>query len=181
MRLSLGSQSREVEGRSGVPDFSPRIIACVGAVVLCGQKVLLVRQTYGGLKGMWSLPWGYLHDQDPRGFADAPHVAALRETLEEGGIEAEIEGLLGIQNHTRQDSGEPCVYFLFLCRHVGGEPTPDRQETDRAAYFSLAQLDTLGEPVDEFCEWLARRVLRGEYRLIPPEPANPYQPHLAFL
>ena len=164
-----------------MPDFSPRIIACVGAVVLCGQKVLLVRQTYGGLKGMWSLPWGYLHDQDPRGFADAPHVAALRETLEEGGIEAEIEGLLGIQNHTRQDSGEPCVYFLFLCRHVGGEPTPDRQETDRAAYFSLAQLDTLGEPVDEFCEWLARRVLRGEYRLIPPEPANPYQPHLAFL
>ena len=164
-----------------MPDSPPRIIACVGAVVLRGQEVLLVRQTYGALKGMWSLPWGFLHGEDPRGFADPPQVAALRETLEEGGINAEIEGLLGIQSHTRRESGEPCVYFLFLCRHVGGEPAPDGRETDRAAYFSLAQLDALDEPVGEFCEWLARRVLRGDYRLIPPELANPYQPHLAFL
>ena len=164
-----------------MPDFPPRVIACVGAVVLRGQKVLLVRQTYGGLRGMWSLPWGFLHGEHPQGFADPPHVAALRETLEEGGIEAEVEGLLGIQNHARQESGETCVYFLFLCRHVGGEPTPDGQETDRAAYFSQAQLDALEDPVDEFCEWLARRVLRGEYQLIPREPDNPYRPHLAFL
>ena len=41
--------------------------------------------------------------------------------------------------------------------------------------------EVLDEPVDKFCDWLARRVLCGEYRLIPPEPANPYQPHLAFL
>ena len=164
-----------------MPDYPPRVIACVGAVVLRGQEVLLVRQTYGALKGMWSLPWGFLHGEDPRGFADPPQVAALRETLEEGGIEAEIEGLLGIQNHARRESGELCVYLLFLCRHTGGEPAPDGRETDRAAYFSLAQLDALDEPVDEFCEWLARRVLRGDYRLIAPELANPYRPHLAFL
>jgi ADP-ribose pyrophosphatase YjhB (NUDIX family) len=153
----------------------------VGAVVLRGQKVLLVRQTYGALKGMWSLPWGFPHGEEPRGFADPPQVAALRETLEEGGVTAEIEGLLGIQTHARPESGEPCVYLLFLCRHVRGEPTPDDQETDRAAYFSLAALDALDEPVDEFCEWLARRVLQGRFSLIPPELANPYRPHLAFL
>ncbi len=164
-----------------MPDFPPRVILCVGAVVLRGQKVLLVRQTYGALKGMWSLPWGFPHDEGERGFADPPQVAALRETLEEGGITAEIEGLLGIQNHVRQESGEPCVYLLFLCRHAGGEPTPDGQETDRAAYFSLAELDALDEPVDTFCEWLARRVLRGDFCLIPPQPVNPYRPHLAFL
>ena len=161
-------------------DSLPRVVVCVGAVVLREQEVLLVRQTYGALKGMWSLPWGFPHE-DSEGFADPPQVAALRETLEEGGITAEIEGLLGIQNHARQESGEPCVYLLFLCRHVGGEPMPDGQETDRAAYFSMAALDALDEPVDEFCEWLARRVLRGDFRLIPSEPANPYQPHLAFL
>ena len=69
---------------------------------------------------MWSLPWGFPHGEDPEGFADPPQVAALRETLEEGGISAEIEGLLGIQNHARWESGEPCVYLLFLCRHAGG-------------------------------------------------------------
>ena len=59
-------------------DLAPRIIACVGAVVLRGQEVLLVRQTYGSLKGMWSLPWGFLHGEHPKGLADPPHVAALR-------------------------------------------------------------------------------------------------------
>lgn len=93
---------------------------------------------------------------------------------------AEIEGLLGIQNHPSR-TGEPRFYLLFLCRHVSGEPTPDNRETDKAAYLSLEELDALDEPVDPFCEWLARRVLREEYHIIPPEPMNPHRPHLAFL
>ena len=94
---------------------------------------------------------------------------------------AEIEGLLGIQNDSRQNTGEPWLYILFLCRNISGEPTPDDEETDRAAYFSLEELDALDEPIDEFCEWLARRVLQGGHHIIPPEPLNPYRPHLAFL
>jgi ADP-ribose pyrophosphatase YjhB (NUDIX family) len=111
---------------------------------------------------------------------DPPEAAALRETREEGGVIAQVEGLLGIQNHTSQ-TGEPRVYFLFLCRHVSGEPMPDGHETDKAVYFSLKELDALEEPIDAFCAWLARRVLRGEHHVIPPEPLNPYRPHLAFL
>lgn len=159
----------------------PRVIVCVGAVVLRGERCLFVRQTYGALKGMWSLPWGYPHGGHPRGFADPPEAAALRETLEESGITAEIEGLLGIQNDIRPDTGEPCVYLLFQCRHLGGEPTPDGRETDRAAFLSLNELDALGEPVDAFCDWLARRVLTGRAQLIAGEADNPYRPHLAFL
>ena len=162
-------------------EYPPRVVICVGAVVLRGPEVLLVRQTYGDLKGTWSLPWGFPHGPDPRGYADPPHQAALREVLEESSVSAEVEGLLGIQNHARGESGEPCVYLLFLCRHVGGEPAPDGRETDRAAYFSLATLDALDEPVDEFCAWLARRVLQGDFCLVPYQVENPYQPHLAFL
>ena len=54
-------------------------------------------------------------------------------------------------------------------------------ETDRAAYLSPAEMDALGEPFEVWCEWLVRRVLRGEYRLVPPEVSNPYQPRLAFV
>jgi hypothetical protein len=93
---------------------------------------------------------------------------------------AEVDGLLGIQNHCN-DQGEPRVYLLFLCHHVQGEPRPDHYETDCAAYFSSGDLDSLTEPVDGFCLWLARKVLRGEYTLIPPERFTPYRPHLAFL
>jgi ADP-ribose pyrophosphatase YjhB (NUDIX family) len=164
-----------------LPDFPPKITLCVGAVVLREDRVLFVRQTYGeSLTGVWTLPWGFVHGTTPDGQPDPPHLAALRETLEEGGILADVQGLLGIQNHVSRE-GEPRVYFLFLCCHAGGAPKPDDAETDRAVYFSLAELDALTEPIDPFCLWLARRVLRGEHHLIPPEAANPYAPHMAFL
>jgi ADP-ribose pyrophosphatase YjhB (NUDIX family) len=169
------------EAMGDYTQLPPQITLCVGAVVLDKDRVLFVRQTYGeNLTGTWTLPWGFVQGTLPDGQPDPPHLAALRETLEEGGITAEMVGLLGIQQH-QSSTGDPRVYFLFLCRPVSGDPRPDDHETDRAAYFSLHDLDTLGEPVDEFCLWLARRVLRGEHHLIPPEDANPYAPHRAFL
>lgn len=159
--------------------FPPKITLCVGAVVRRENKVLFVRQTYGGLKGKWSLPWGFVDDDADSRTPDTPDAAALRETQEEAGVTAELEGLIGVQNHANPE-GEPRVYLIFLCRHAAGEPTPDGHETDQAAYFSLEDMDRFGEPFDDFCEWVARRVLNGEYHVIPPAPTNPYRPHLAF-
>ena len=151
---------------------SPKIVVCVGATVLRGDRALFVRQAKGhSLEGQWSIPWG-LWDAD-----ESPETAALRETQEEGGITAEIEGLLGIQNLRR----EGWVAILFLCRHVSGVPTSDGFETDAAAYFSLAEMDAFDEPFEPWCEWLVRRVLGGQYHVVPVVVDNPYHPRLAFL
>jgi len=162
------------------PDSLSSVTLCVGAVVLRGEKVLFVRQTYGKLKGRWSLPWGFVDGRRPDGSPESPDEAATRETLEEAGIKARVEALLGIQNHCTEE-GNPSLYVLYLCRHVSGEPTPDNRETDRAAYLSLNEMESFDEPFDEFCEWLAHRVLTNKYRIILPTPINPYHPHLAFL
>lgn len=152
-------------------DWPPKMAVCIGTVVLRGEQVLFVRQAPGtSLSGRWSIPWGVV---DP---GESPEVAALRETREEGGVTAEIEGLLGFQNLQPGWIG-----IVFLCRHIDGEPTPDGVETDRATYMSLEQLGAVDEPLEPWCRWLARRVLRGECRVIPPEPDNPYQPRLAYL
>ncbi|HEX3054256.1 MAG TPA: NUDIX domain-containing protein [Aggregatilineaceae bacterium] len=159
----------------------PAITVCVGAVVRRDDQVLFVRQTYGdNLTGVWTLPWGYVDGVDPNNQLEPPHMAALREVLEEGGITADIEGFLGLQNHAAP-SGDLRLYLLYLCRHRSGDPTPDGHETDRAAYFSLDDLASLSDPIDDFCVWLVCRVLRGEFHLIPPNLANPYAPHAAFL
>jgi len=147
-------------------------VVCVGTVVLRGERALFVRQAKGHpLEGQWSIPWGIL---DP---GESPDAAALRETLEEGGVTAATEGLLGMQNLRR----EGWVAIIFLCRHVSGVPTSDGgRETDGAAYFSLEEMDAFDEPFEPWCEWLVRRVLRGDSRMIPTEPANPYRPRTAF-
>ena len=162
-------REREVSNASASP---PKMVVCVGAVVLRGERVLLVRQAEGhSLAGQWSIPWGFV---DPGEF---PNNAALRETYEESGIEAEIEGLLGVQE--LPEAG--WLGIVFLCRHVEGIPKSDGHETDSAAYFSLGELDSFDEPVETWCEWLARRVLAGEHETIPLRLDNPYRPRSAFL
>ncbi len=142
------------------------------------NKVLFVRQAYGSLKGKWSLPWGFVEGRKSDGSLESPDMAAIRETQEEAGIIARVEGLLGVQNHSI--NGEPQLYIIFLCRHIKGEPAPDNREVDRAAYFSIDEMAGFGESFDDFCEWMAIRVLKGQHSVIPPQSANPYHPYLAF-
>ena len=142
------------------------------------NKVLFVRQTYGGLKGKWSLPWGFVEGKKSDGSLETPDMAAIRETQEEAGVVVKVEGLLGVQNHS--DNGEPRLYIVFLCHHINGEPVPDNHETDSAAYFSLDEMANFNEPFDEFCEWVAKRVLEGQQHVIPLQSINPYHPYLAF-
>lgn len=153
-------------------EWPPRLVICVGTIVLQGSRVLFIRQAGGhSLAGQWSIPWGYVESEE------SPEDAALRETFEESGIKADIDGLLGIQNLTRTG----WIGVIFLCHHVDGKPVSDGVETDMAAYFTLEEMDSLEEPFEPWCEWLARRVLLGEHTVIPHEPNNPYHPRRAFL
>ncbi len=157
-------------------DLAPAGLAvCVGAVVLRGDEALFVRQAAGHpLAGQWTVPWGVVE------VGETPEHAALRETKEESGITAEMEGLLGLQNLPAPFIG--WIGIAFLCQHLAGTPTPDvAQETDAAAYFSLADMDALQEPFEPWSVWLVRRVRRNEHRIIPAVQENPFKPHLAFL
>jgi ADP-ribose pyrophosphatase YjhB (NUDIX family) len=151
----------------------PKHILCVGSVVTKGEQVLLVRQAQGHpLEGQWSVPWGFV-DED-----EFPDVAACRETLEESSIEAEILGLIGIQE--LHDRG--WIAIVFHCRYIQGIPTPDcNGETDRARFFSLEEINVFEEPIEPWCEWIVRRVLEGNHVVIPLETKNPYDPLKSFL
>ena len=151
----------------------PKMVVCVGAVVLKGNKALFVRQAKGqSLEGQWSIPWGIVNS------GESPEVAVLRETMEEAHIVAKVEGLLGIQNLPKKG----WLGIVFLCRHVKGTPKSDGGvETDRAAYLSLSEMDALNEPFEPWCKWIVHRVLHGNYHIIPPEADNPYRPRISFL
>ena len=131
----------------------------VGAVVVRDGQALFVRQTPShSLGAVWTIPWGVL-DAD-----EAPSRAALRETLEEAGITARVDGLLAV--HALPAPWEGTLALVFLCRHETGEPRPDGVETDAARYLSVDELRQSGEPFEPWCRWLTLQALDGTSRVL---------------
>ena len=145
-----------------------------GAVVRRGDEVLLVRQSPGhSLAGQWTIPWGHV---DP---GESPMAAAVREAFEEGGVEAVVEGLLGVQELPAPLQGG--VGLVYLCRHAGGDMRPRDRETDASRYFSLEALDALTEPMEPWSDWLVRRLFAGAVTVTRADGANPLQASGSFL
>lgn len=117
------------------------------------------------MAGQWTVPWGRLEG------GESPAAAALREVREEGGVDADVEGLLGVQ--VLPEPWKGWIGIVYLCRHVGGTPAPSDAECDAAAYFSLDQLDRLDEPVEPLSDWLVRRVFAGRFTLTGCDTSNP--------
>jgi len=169
--MTQQAQYRE-ESELNHNNFPPRKVVCVGAVVLREDKVLFVHQAQGqSLAGKWSIPWGFIEADEK------PEDAALRETLEEGGVIAQIKGYMGYQNLNPSGS----FGMIFLCTHMSGDPQADGVETDEARYLGLGDFNGLEDPVSEWCEWLARRVLLGEFTLVGKLPVVPDIKLSAFL
>lgn len=152
---------------------------CVGGFVVHHDCILLVRQTYGdGLANKWTVPWGYAYNPET-GMTDTPDEAVVREIREEAGIEARVRSLVGVQNY-RTHRGERQLHFLYLCEYVGGTPRPDNRETDAAGFFSASQLDVISNDCDQYCLWLAKRVLNGQYNGLRVSLANPFAKETGF-
>jgi ADP-ribose pyrophosphatase YjhB (NUDIX family) len=76
----------------------------VGGVVLCGEKVLLVRRALGNA-GDWALPGGFVERDEPI------DVAVQREAFEETGVQAEVEGLIAVRNRVEPESNDACLIY----------------------------------------------------------------------
>jgi len=146
----------------------------VGAVVQRDGEVLLVRQSPGhSLAGQWTIPWGHVDA------GESPMAAALREVQEEGGVDATVEGLLGVQELPAPLQGG--VGLVYLCRHAGGDLHPRDKETDGSRYVSLAALDAMTEPKEPWSDWLIRRLFAGTLTVTRIDDTNPLQASGSFL
>ena len=129
---------------AAVPDFkwpqefgyaTPKVD--VRAAVINQEGNILLVQEAGS--GLWTLPGGW---------ADlnlSPSQNAVKETLEESGLEVEAVKLIAcwdkdMQGHPRQP--EHIYKLVFLCRQTGGELTTSL-ETTGAGFFSGMDLPPL--------------------------------------
>lgn len=116
----------------GVPGYvTPKV--AVGAVVgnEAGQILLVQRADSGA--------WLY-----PTGWADAgysPAEVAVKEVLEETGIECEPVQLLAVLDGQRMGFSRFAMYLLlFHCRAIGGELTAHPLETAGVGWFAAEDL-----------------------------------------
>ncbi len=108
--------------------FPERPIVGVGAVVVDGDRALVVRRATEPLKGEWSVPGGMLE------LGEKLKDGVVREVLEETGLTVEPVEVLDVFDSifTDPDGRTRYHYVLidYLCRVVSGTPAAATDVSD---------------------------------------------------
>ena len=124
--------------------LDPKVAA--GCLVVRDGRVLLVRRAIEPGYGKWVFPGGHVD----RG--ESLEEAALRETREECGAVAEIEGLVGAYSYP----GRPIVVVAYRARLAPSSPEPyPAEETLEVGWFSPDEVDALDIPFRSSADALA--------------------------
>src|SRR5689334_13699147 len=106
-----------------------------GAVVLCGDKILLVQMGYGQHENHWAIPGGYVE------LGETADITAPREVFEETGVNAEMRGLIAVRS--RIHPNENSTYLVFLLRADNEDVHADGVEVLDARFFDLEEAFSL--------------------------------------
>lgn len=109
-------------------------LAVAGLVRSSDDRWLVVKKKYGGLKGNWSLPAGFVEA------GETADDAVIREVKEETGINCTVKGLLGLR--TGVIKGEVSDNMLVFLLEQNGDSELKHQENElfEAKFISIEEL-----------------------------------------
>ena len=117
--------------------YPERPLVGVGAVIVDGDRVLLVERGQEPQRGAWSLPGGLLE------LGERLEDAVRREVREETGLEVEVLGVAGVVERILPDAEGRAEYHYvlvdYLCRVAGGTLQP-ASDASRAAWVPRGEL-----------------------------------------
>ncbi len=121
--------------------YPTRPVVGVGAVVLDGDRVLLVKRGHEPLKGQWSLPGGGVE------LGETLEQAIAREVREETGLDVEVGPIVDVLDRIGRDADglveHQFVLVDFVCRPSGGV-LRSASDADDAEWVPLDDLARYG-------------------------------------
>ena len=137
-------------------DYPLAPIVAVGAIVLDGERIVLIRRAKEPSRGLWTFPGGAVELGEP------VREAVRREVLEETGLEIEVgEVALVLDSVSRDPEGRVQYHYViidFYARPVGGALRPGSDVSD-VRWASRRDVESL--PMTEKAQEIARRLLGG--------------------
>ena len=124
----------------------------VGAIVLDGGRVLLVRRGQPPLAGRWSLPGGMLE------LGETTAEAARREVAEECGLQIRVGELAGILDRVVRDAEGRVRYHLVLVDYVATVESGElcaASDADEAQWVEVDEVERL-ETTDGLLDMIRR-------------------------
>ncbi len=143
--------------RSAFESYNRGYNVGVGGAVVKEGRILLVRRATARGRGYWQIPGGFVECDETL------DQAVVREVREEAGVEARPRGVLAMRNRLHDSSNS--TYVVFLLDWSAGAPAPDGQETDRAEWLDLDEVERIS-PLPTINLAIARRALSGEASLL---------------
>ncbi|MGD0930790.1 MAG: NUDIX hydrolase [Candidatus Korobacteraceae bacterium] len=141
-------------------DYPEHPIIGVGAVIIEGSRVLLVRRDTEPLRGEWSVPGGMLE------LGEKLRDGVRREALEETGVTVEPGEVLDVFDSIFTDGlGKTQYHYVlvdYLCRPISGEAQAGSDVSD-VRWVSLEALPAMG--LRESIEQVVRKGLERRGRM----------------
>ena len=110
-----------------------------------GEEVLLIRRGRSPWKGKLAFPGGFVD------YGEDPEIAALRELLEETGVEGRNPRLYAVKGSPDRDPRKHIVSIFYMI-HVDGESEPeagdDAAEAEWVNVNSISSEDIAGDHFD---------------------------------
>lgn len=98
---------------------------------------LVVKKKYSGLKGLWSLPAGFVQE------GETVEMAAMREVKEETGIDSEVIGLIGFRSGVIKDKiSDNMAIFVSKKANEAQQEVVQEDEIEEIAWFHPNELAT---------------------------------------
>jgi 8-oxo-dGTP diphosphatase len=143
-----------------VRKYPDRPIVGVGAVIVDGDRMLLVKRAHEPLKGEWSLPGGAVE------VGESLEVALVREVREETSLDVTVGPVVEVLDRIGRDANDRVEYHFvivdYLCHVAGGTATcgSDAEEVQWAERSDLARyrLTTAATRVIEKAFEMARQL-----------------------